>query len=62
MTFVEFSRMAMRNPFRRVIVEAGDSLVAISQPVCNTTTTADGFMTRKDLCWKWLKYLGHQGD
>jgi hypothetical protein len=59
MTKLEFNRMAKNNPFRRVIVEAGDSLVAISQPVSLPFGT---FISRQDVCWNWLKYLGHEGD
>lgn len=51
---IEFFSMARRNPFRRVIVEAGDSIVAISQPIT--------VITSESTAWKWLKYLGHEGD
>jgi hypothetical protein len=52
--FLQFDQIIRKHPFRRVIIECGDSLLRIDQPITTVTNNISA--------WKWLKYLGHLGD
>jgi len=49
-----FFRSSKRNPFRRVEHWVGDSIAGVSQPIAKISSAG--------MAYRWLKYLGHEGD